>query len=137
LKYLFAQENKDHSQTEIIFAITPHIIRAEEITDENRQLIEVGTGNTIGLRYKKEAKPAKTDTPGSPDSPAAQQRLKPSPAAQVTEPTPTSPAKAATVKAPGPPAILPRPSGMSSVPQILRPSAPKRDTADSQQSTSP
>jgi general secretion pathway protein D len=137
LKYLFAQENKDHSQTEIIFAITPHIIRAEEITDENRQLIEVGTGNTIGLRYKKEAKPAKTDTPASPDSPAAQQRLKPSPAALVTEPTPTSPAKAATVKAPGPPAILPRPSGMSSVPQILRPSAPKRDTTDSQQSTSP
>lgn len=137
LKYLFGQENKDHSQTEIIFAITPHIIRAEEITDENRQLIEVGTGNTIGLRYKKELKPAKTDTPGSPDSPSAQQRVKPVPAAQATEPTQTSVPKAAAVPAPGPPAILPRPSGMSSVPQILRPSTPKRNATDGQEPSSP
>src|SRR6202162_1049122 len=90
LKYLFGQENRDHSQPEIIFAITPHIIRAEEITDENRELIEVGTGNTIGLRYKKDVKPAKADAPNSPDSPSAQQRVKPAPAAQVAEPAPTS-----------------------------------------------
>jgi general secretion pathway protein D len=137
LKYLFGQENRDHSQTEIIFAITPHIIRAEEITDENRQLIEVGTGNTIGLRYKKEIKPAKTDTPGSTDSPSAQQRVKPAPAAQVSEPMQTSAPKAAAAPAPGPPAILPRPSGMSSVPQILRPSAPKRNTTDGQAPSTP
>jgi general secretion pathway protein D len=137
LKYLFGQENRDHSQTEIIFAITPHIIRAEEITDENRQLIEVGTGNTIGLRYKKEIKPAKTDTPGSTDLPSAQQRVKPAPAAQVSEPMQTSAPKAAAAPAPGPPAILPRPSGMSSVPQILRPSAPKRNTTDGQAPSTP
>ncbi len=137
LKYLFGQENRDHSQTEIIFAITPHIIRAEEITDENRQLIEVGTGNTIGLRYKKEIKPAKADTPGSTDSPSAQQRVKPAPAAQVSEPMQTSTPKAAAAPAPGPPAILPRPSGMSSVPQILRPSAPKRNTTDGQAPSTP
>lgn len=57
LKYLFGQENKDHMQSEIIFAITPHIVRAEQVTEENQKLIEVGTGNNIGLRYK-EPKPA-------------------------------------------------------------------------------
>jgi hypothetical protein len=153
---LFAQENKDHRQNEIIFAITPHIIRAEEITDENRQLIEVGTGNTIGLRYKKELKPAKADTPNSPDSPSAQKRVKPVPAARVTEPTESSapgaaiapgPVPAAQVVAeptktsapegatiaPGPPVIRPRPSGMtSSVPTILRPSTPKHSSTGDQ-----
>jgi general secretion pathway protein D len=121
LKYLFAQENKDHSQTEIIFAITPHIIRAEEITDENRELIEVGTANTIGLRYKKEIKPAKAD---SPDSPSTQKRVKPAPAALQTEPAKTGDPVGPTVIAPGPPAVLPRPSGITpSVPAILHPSA--------------
>jgi general secretion pathway protein D len=150
LKYLFAQENKDHSQTEIIFAITPHIIRAEEITDENRELIEVGTGNTIGLRYKKDVKPAKADAPNSPDSPAAQRRVKPAPAAQVAEPAPTSAPNVATAPAPaptsapnaatapappGPPAVLPRPSGMSST--MLHPSTPKHNGADGSSPASP
>jgi general secretion pathway protein D len=136
LKYLFAQENKDHSQTEIIFAITPHIIRAEEITDENRELIEVGTANTIGLRYKKEIKPAKADTPNSPDSPSAQKRVKPAPAALQTEPSKASDPTGPAVSAPGPPAVLPRPSGMTpSVPAILHPSA--HDTTVGQGVSSP
>lgn len=120
LKYLFAQENKDHSQTEIIFAITPHIIRAEEITDENRELIEVGTGNTIGLRYKQENRPAKADTP---DSRSSQRRSKPAPAALQTEPPKTSDPVGPAIIAPGPPTVLPRPSGNTpSMPAILHPS---------------
>ena len=35
LKYLFAQDNKQRTENEIIFAITPHIIRSLEITEEN------------------------------------------------------------------------------------------------------
>jgi general secretion pathway protein D len=58
LKYLFGQESKDRMQNEVVFAITPHIVRAEHITDEDKQLIEVGTGNNIGLRYK-DSNPAK------------------------------------------------------------------------------
>jgi general secretion pathway protein D len=67
LKYLFGQENKDRRQDEIVFAITPHIVRAEEITDENLRLIDIGTGNTVGLRYKepKPTKPSSTPTPGT------------------------------------------------------------------------
>ena len=35
LKYLFAQDNKQRTENEIIFAITPHIVRAKVITEEN------------------------------------------------------------------------------------------------------
>lgn len=68
LKYLFGQETKERIENEIVFAITPHIVRAEEITDENLRMIDVGTSNSIGLRYK-ESKPAKpSPAPASPSS---------------------------------------------------------------------
>lgn len=97
LKYLFGQENKDHRQNEIVFAITPHIIRAEEITDENQKLIEVGTGNNIGLRYT-EAKPARArNATSSPDSPSARDRQKQSPpVTQKSTPAPVNPPTSAT-----------------------------------------
>ena len=53
LKYLFDQEQTDHEESEIVFAITPHIVRGEQITPENLRLIDVGTASTIGLRYKR------------------------------------------------------------------------------------
>jgi general secretion pathway protein D len=71
LKYLFGQENKERIEDEVVFAITPHIVRAQEITDENLRMIDVGTTNTIGLRYQEE-KPAKPkEPPTSPTKPAA------------------------------------------------------------------
>ena len=73
LKYLFGQETKERTESEIVFAITPHIVRAEEITEENLRMIDVGTNNIIGLRYK-ESKPAQQkQPPSSPASPAATQ----------------------------------------------------------------
>jgi general secretion pathway protein D len=78
LKYLFGQEVKERHESEIVFVITPHIVRAEEVTDENQRAIDVGTNNNIGLRYK-EAKPAKSGDSSSGSSkpakdPAAIQR---------------------------------------------------------------
>src|ERR1022692_3804247 len=58
LKYLFAQDNKQRTENEIIFAITPHIVRAPEITEENLRQIEIGTANAIELRRKVPAPPA-------------------------------------------------------------------------------
>jgi general secretion pathway protein D len=70
LSYLFAQDDRQHNESEIIFAITPHIVRAELITAEDMKLIEVGSGNNIGLRYQ-ETKPSKANGPGStPDTSA-------------------------------------------------------------------
>ncbi|HTC64659.1 MAG TPA: type II and III secretion system protein [Candidatus Saccharimonadales bacterium] len=69
LGYLFGQSNKDHSQNEIVFAITPHIVRADEITDENLRPIDVGTGTTIGLRYKEPRKASTGDSSLAPEAP--------------------------------------------------------------------
>jgi general secretion pathway protein D len=52
LKYLFGQETKDRSQNEIVFSITPHIIRSQEINDQNLRLVDVGTGNNVEVRTK-------------------------------------------------------------------------------------
>jgi len=71
LGYLFGQTNKDHSTTEIVFAITPHIIRADEITDDNLRLIDVGTSSNIGLRYKEPKKGTPGDSTTGPEKPAA------------------------------------------------------------------
>lgn len=82
LKYLFGQETKDHTETEIVFAITPHIVRAEEITDDNLRLIDVGTSNTIGLRYK-EPKPTKPiNSPAPQEPPSSQNQRRPSTSVQ-------------------------------------------------------
>jgi len=58
LKYLFGQEKKERSQSEIVFAIIPHIVRSEEVTDENQRLIDIGTGTSIDLRRAEVAKKA-------------------------------------------------------------------------------
>jgi len=70
LKYLFAQDNRERRENEIVFAITPHIIRAKDVTEDNRRVIEVGTGNSIELRKKANA-PAKQAVPSSPPGAAA------------------------------------------------------------------
>jgi general secretion pathway protein D len=86
LKYLFGQETKQRPQTEVIFAITPHIIRAEQVTEDNQRLIEVGTGNNIGLRYK-EAKPVKSAHAVAPqDKPSAKDSSHPTPSSPVAAP---------------------------------------------------
>jgi general secretion pathway protein D len=78
LKYLFGQDNRQHNETEIVFAITPHIIRSQVVTEESAQAISIGTGNAIELRRKE---------------PAAA----PAPAAPTTGPSrPAAPAQAAT-----------------------------------------
>ncbi|MBV8476606.1 MAG: type II and III secretion system protein [Acidobacteria bacterium] len=51
LKYLFGQEEKDRSQNEIVFAITPHIVRGQELDEDNLRVVEIGTGNSVGLRH--------------------------------------------------------------------------------------
>jgi len=94
LKYLFGQENKDHRETEIVFAITPHIVRAEEITDENLRLIDVGTSNTIALRYKEPTptKPTNSNAPQEP--PSSQNRQRPSTSVPTPIPEPLRSSKA-------------------------------------------
>jgi general secretion pathway protein D len=99
LKYLFAQDNKQRTENEIIFAITPHIIRSLEITEENLRTTEVGTGNATELRRKQPAAAAAAAA-------AAGQPAEPG------KPRPT---------APGPsPASVPAPAGSPAKPGATR-----------------
>jgi general secretion pathway protein D len=50
LKYFFAQEQKQLSENEIVFAIIPHIVRGQDISKLNNQAVDVGTANVIELR---------------------------------------------------------------------------------------
>jgi general secretion pathway protein D len=49
LKYLFAQDNREHRENEIIFAITPHIVKAQEVTEDDMKVVSVGTGSFTEL----------------------------------------------------------------------------------------
>ncbi len=71
LKYFFGQENKERQQSEIVFAIIPHVIRSTEITDQNQKMIDLGSEGSVTYR--------KADhTPGPPaHGPAIQQPAEP------------------------------------------------------------
>jgi general secretion pathway protein D len=76
LKYLFAQENKQRTENEIVFAVTPHIVRGRDVTEENLRVIAVGTGSSIELRRKQPVPAASTPEhaadPAKPQPPAPQ-----------------------------------------------------------------
>lgn len=69
LKYFFGQENKERQQSEIVFAIIPHIIRSIQITDENEKMIDLGSENSVTY-HKTDAK----DTSGTPAPGSATQQ---------------------------------------------------------------
>jgi len=52
LKYLFGQDNRERQENEIVFAITPHIIRAQDLTEQNLRLVDLGPGTGVTVRYK-------------------------------------------------------------------------------------
>lgn len=49
-KYLFAEEQKEVKDNEIVFILIPHIVRAQDLNASNLKAIDVGTANTISLR---------------------------------------------------------------------------------------
>lgn len=85
LRYLFAQENKERTENEIIFAITPHIIRTQNLNEENARLVEVGTSNSIEL-HRKSPDVVKSATPES----TSPQPAAPAGGAGVTSTPPTA-----------------------------------------------
>ena len=78
LKYLFGQETKEMRENEIVFAITPHIVRSTEVTEQNLRMIDVGTGNSTTLRRKdSKDKSATTDSSVSSPKPALEPKSPP------------------------------------------------------------
>jgi general secretion pathway protein D len=89
LKYLFGDEKKDRRKTEIVFAVIPHIVRSEDITDESMRVIDIGTGTAIDLRRPESTK--KPASPSQPGKPASQGET--TPKSPVTTPArPSTPA---------------------------------------------
>jgi general secretion pathway protein D len=50
LKYLFGQTQTEHSQTETVFVLIPHIVRRQVLSTLNEEAIDVGTASAISLR---------------------------------------------------------------------------------------
>jgi len=58
LKYFFSSTHTEKQQNEIVFALTPHIVRGQELSSLNLKPLEVGTSTTIQLpRYSAPATP--------------------------------------------------------------------------------
>jgi general secretion pathway protein D len=58
LKYFFSQTNTEHRENEIVFALVPHIVRGQELSELNQQALDVGTANAIELRRMSRPAPA-------------------------------------------------------------------------------
>jgi general secretion pathway protein D len=98
LKYLFAQEDKQRQQREIVFAITPHIVRAQSITEQNLRLIDVGTATVTGIRHEIKDPSADNARTGNSANPSGANRTgsAPAPVARVTNvPLPPAPQQSA------------------------------------------
>jgi general secretion pathway protein D len=57
LRYLFSQSNVDRRNSEIVFVLTPHIVRGQDINPMNERVLDVGTANAIDLRRASEVTP--------------------------------------------------------------------------------
>ncbi|MGC2324744.1 MAG: cohesin domain-containing protein [Terriglobales bacterium] len=105
LRYLFSSEHIEKRDNEVVFALIPHIVRGQELTELNEKALDVGTGTSIELRRKIESPgggaPQATAFPArNGSSVAAAQPAPVSPGGQpgmpaqptVQPPSPTTPA---------------------------------------------
>ncbi len=58
LGYLFGQENRNKQQTEVIFAVTPHIVRSLDSTEGEEKMVDMGSGSTVTYRTVDATQPA-------------------------------------------------------------------------------
>jgi general secretion pathway protein D len=87
LRYLFSQTNKERQQSEIVFAITPHVIRGTGVTDDDTRVLDVGTADSVSYHPRIDA--ATPTLPASAPAPALNQQKQPpvtAPHAQKTLP---------------------------------------------------
>jgi general secretion pathway protein D len=81
LRYLFGQTNTEHRENEIVFALIPHIVRSQDLSELNQRALQVGTASAIELRRVSRpapgdggapTQPTPTPTPAQPVPPPAQ-----------------------------------------------------------------
>jgi general secretion pathway protein D len=72
LKYLFSQDNRDHSETETVFVLIPHIVRRQDISEMNQEALDVGTASSIELHRASRPQSPSTGDNATPAPPAPQ-----------------------------------------------------------------
>jgi general secretion pathway protein D len=94
LKYLFAQEDKEKHEKEIVFAITPHIVRPQEVTEQNLRVVDVGNGSSVVLSHKelKTPKPNSSTPAAPPSAPPSAPPPRQTPVPQASDPQAALPA---------------------------------------------
>jgi general secretion pathway protein D len=85
LKYLFSQTQTEHSETETVFVLIPHIVRRQVLDNLNEEAIDVGTASSLGLRRASHAAVPAALTPG-PSAAGAGSVAVPQPAPSATAP---------------------------------------------------
>ncbi len=71
LRYLFSSESTERRENEIVFALIPHIVRGQDVSDLNLRPLDVGTANAIELRRDGSGGPnASTPAAVPPPAPA-------------------------------------------------------------------
>lgn len=119
LKYLFSDQHNEKHDNEIVFLVTPHIVRAPDVSPENLRPLQVGTGGTIDLQESEPAptarltKPARSPEP-SGEKPFVAKQAAPAavPPAAAVQPQPQQPLPNAQIAAQGAAA----PAAQSAVP---------------------
>jgi general secretion pathway protein D len=71
LKYLFSQKNTEVMDSEIVFAVIPHIVRRKDLNEFSGRTLDVGTANSIHLRHSPETISNLESDNGSETIPAA------------------------------------------------------------------
>src|SRR5216117_3582393 len=81
LRYPFGQTNTEHRENEIVFALIPHIVRSQDLSELNQRALQVGTASAIELRRVSRpapgdggapTQPTQTPPPAQPAPPPAQ-----------------------------------------------------------------
>jgi general secretion pathway protein D len=123
IRRLFTSEGVERSESELLIALIPHIVRSPEVTRENVRGIAVGNATTVKLNYNR----TRAEGPAASPAPAAAAPPAEPVAAPVTPapPSPAPPATAPPATAPpaaAPPATAPAPA-VPPIPGVTTPPA--------------
>ncbi|HEX4064782.1 MAG TPA: cohesin domain-containing protein [Acidobacteriaceae bacterium] len=83
IKYLFSTQQREVSDDEIVFLMIPHVVRAEQISPEDVQEIDTGTGSNLEVRQLSSLQQISASRAASTQSEA-------DPGQQTTPPPPAS-----------------------------------------------
>lgn len=92
IKYLFSNEQVERSQSELLIALIPHIVRRPEISEDNLRGVAVGNATVVKLNYGRDQEQKPAEAPQAPAAPAPAAPAPAAPAPEEPKPAPAPPA---------------------------------------------